>query len=662
MSKRILAILFFISAYNVFAIELNDEHKRTTARSGSDSIQTGIEYLKQLTDKPGPWHFTNQEAKQSIRGLIHLIEDAPTDSIFARIKSLQGDSLLIYRNWQDVSDTLQIPGYLPFNQITEKKMQLDRAVRDQNPLESIPVPESILLNIEQKVSFIPKEKTNILLDRRLVTLPDSIKSLAAIKDTLKLNPKEYARYKRLSNAKKKILEQARVKYNDQLLSHYIDSVSNAYRNAALSQFSDSLQRHLNDSLKNQNFQLIQNWNNMAITKVNDSIRKILPALTQHARKIPQDIWLHNLSNDSIRVRLRNDDYYFTRLFLKNEQNDSLGVKIENLGRNSMKILIDDGVTFTRFREQQKKDIKFESFAPDQNLVKVQNRYNVITPWLIGSNSNIGITQTALSNWKKGGQSSLSILAVLRGYANYSDKKLKWENSVELRNGWIRLKNEDSNDIQKNDDKLELISRFGVSAFKKWYYSAEVDFETQFFRGYKYPDTDNPISAFMAPAKTLLKVGLDYKPSKNFSLFISPLTSKTVFVKDTALIDQTKFGIDKDKKRFWEPGLNTDLTFKAKVYENVNWETKYKMFINYRSPFKKFDVNWENIISMKLNDHINMNFMLHLIYDDNITFPTDKKDALGKTIYEAKWQVKELITVGFAYNINRRIYRRQEVKK
>jgi hypothetical protein len=128
---------------------------------------------------------------------------------------------------------------------------------------------------------------------------------------------------------------------------------------------------------------------------------------------------------------------------------------------------------------------------------------------------VGFTQTYLSNWKKGGKSAMSILLVGRGYANYSVNKIKWENSAELRNGWIKPGDEM---IQKNDDKFRLTSRLGVSAFQKWYYSSELDFETQFFNGYKYPNTERPISAFLAPGRFLAKVGLDYKPHKNFSLF------------------------------------------------------------------------------------------------------------------------------------------------
>ena len=627
----------------------------------ADSLQQGMLFLKKITEEQKQWHFNNPDFKKSISGLVHFLEDEQIDTILFKIRKYKNDSLLVFRNWQDVGDTLSIAGFLTTGQISVKMQQLDREIRGQNPLEKIPVPDYLLTGIEKKIHFLPKARSQDLISRRILVLPDSLTNLSQKRDTVKPGSKKYQHYLLLDSLRASLIEQARVKYNDSLRRHYIDSVSTAYRNAALTHFSDSLQHSLKHSLKQNNYTLIKAWNDQYVASVNDSIRKLLPMLEKQAYKYPQDVWLHNLTNDSTRVRLRNGERYSTRMFIKNEQNDSLGVKIENLGRNSLQLLIDDGVTFTRFKEQQKRDIKFERSAPDKKLVKVASRYNVITPWHMGANNTIGFTQTSLSNWKKGGNSSLSILAILKGFANYSDKKIKWENSVELRNGWMRIHEDDQEvKLQKNDDKLELISRIGISAFKKWYYSSEVDFETQFFNGYKYPNIDVPISAFMAPAKTLIKIGMDYKPNRDFSLFLSPLTSKTVFIRDTALIDQTKFGVDADKRRFWEPGFNADLKFKKVIYKDIVWETKYKMFFNYRNPFNKFDINWENLFSMKLNDYINMNLMLHIIYDDNVTFPTDKIDTNGKTIYEPKWQIKELITVGFAYNINRRIYRRQQV--
>jgi hypothetical protein len=133
----------------------------------------------------------------------------------------------------------------------------------------------------------------------------------------------------------------------------------------------------------------------------------------------------------------------------------------------------------------------------------------------------------------------------------------------------------------------------------------------------------------------------------------------VYVRDTALVDQTKFGIDADKKSFWEPGLNADVTFKKEITKDITYETKYKMFINYQQPFQKFDVNWENLVVMKLNDYINMRLMLHMIYDDDVLFSYE--NAQGETIKEPRLQLKQFISVGFSYAINRKVLQTRRIR-
>jgi len=332
----------------------------------------------------------------------------------------------------------------------------------------------------------------------------------------------------------------------------------------------------------------------------------------------------------------------------------------NIDKHAIGLAIDDDVIFNRMAQKQSKVFEFENFKPDKKLNAIQKKYEIVSPWVFGGNGNFGFTQTYLNNWKAGGKSAFSFLMVLKGFANYSDdSKLKWENSAELRNGWIR-QGADVNQTQKNDDKIELISRLGINAFKNWYYSTEVDFVTQLFNGYKYPDKTKPISSYMSPAKTLFKLGLDYKPNSNFSLFISPITAKYVFVKDTAKIDQTKYGVSATSRSFWEPGLNTDLRYKIDINKQISFETKYKMFLNYQDPFKKIDVSWENTLVAQLTNRINMNMNLFLLYDDNVTFPTGITGQDGKEIFKPKWQTRELMTIGFSYKITRHTYKRKKV--
>jgi hypothetical protein len=132
------------------------------------------------------------------------------------------------------------------------------------------------------------------------------------------------------------------------------------------------------------------------------------------------------------------------------------------------------------------------------------------------------------------------------------------------------------------------------------------------------------------------------------------------VRDTARVDQTNYGVPADSRSFWDPGLNADLRYRVNLTPTITYETKYKMFINYQSPFKKLDVNWENTVVAQLTDRINMTFMLYLLYDDNVTFPTGKIDSGGNEIYKAKLQTKELMTVGFSYKINKHVYSRKKL--
>ena len=274
-----------------------------------------------------------------------------------------------------------------------------------------------------------------------------------------------------------------------------------------------------------------------------------------------------------------------------------------------------------------------------NLKKI-----VYPPWILFGNGSIGFTQTSLSNWAKGGESALALLIMSKYNANYSKDKTKWENSIEFRYGISQTK---TRGFEKNDDKIELQSRYGYSAFKKWFYSAEMNFRTQFANGYKYPEMSKPISAFMAPGYLTLSIGLDYKPNKNFSLFLAPFTSKTTYVNDTAMIKPSTYGLESGKKKLWEPGIIVKANWHVNLAENITYDTKGEFFNNYRYTFQKFACEWEQVLLMKVNRSINCRIMTQLIYDYNTKFPI--LNEVGKEIgREPKWQFKELLTIGLTY--------------
>lgn len=661
--KKLLTGFLILTSIVTHAENQPVSRKKEKKLPAADSIKISVDYLRKYFNQEYGWKPVSPEIQRAVVGLVHFAEDEPIDSVLAKIDRFQkSDSLLYYtRPANLVSDSLQVNGYLPNSGILEKMKKLDRAVRNGVDLKSIPLPEDLQYRLKNKKTPIAPGDEKSILAKTGVVLPDSLKNIQVVPDSLMRTTKDFVRLRRLEEVRNIILEDARVKYNEIARKENPDSLISAYRREALKLYSDSLQNHLRDSLKLRNEQLLVAYNNAIVRQVNDSISLYIRMLQRYAENDSVAVSFENGKGSRANMWLRNNNPSALRFYIHNEQNDSLAIRLTNVDKHAMKISIDDDVLLNRIGEKQRRDFNFEKLNLDQQkLTKINKRYLVLTPWNIGGNGSFGATQTYLNNWKAGGNSAFSLLTVLKGYANYSDDKIKWENNGEFRNGWVR-QGGSVNQTQKNDDKIELISNFGVNAFKQWYYSAGIDFTTQFFKGYNYPDKTKPISAFMSPAKTLFKLGLDYKPNKNFSLFLSPLTAKNVFVRDTAMVDQTRFGIDAHKRSFWEPGLNADLSYKFTLTPLITVETKYKMFINYQDPFRKIDLDWENNMIARLTDRINMTFMIHWLYDSNVTFPTGRFNADGSEIYKPKLQTRELMTVGFSYKLDRHLYKRKKIE-
>ncbi len=653
--------------FTLFVFSLTSFSQQSSKEDDKATLKKGLQILEKYFMKGNNWYVTSPEVGENVKGLVGFIENEPVDTIISKLSRAAADSSFnyVFRLPENVPDSLLVPGYYPYPNIEREVEKIGIELQNEFQNKELSIPSGLLENIEAKVNLIGPGGGIVLFTDSIYTFPDSLKLLDAVPDSMIQNNADFDRILKLDSIRNSYVEQKRLEYNDSLITAYRDSVIMAYRQKRFDEEYNYRKKRFIDSVKVNNYQVLKAYNDSVVRSVNDSIASVIGVLSQYADFIDTTrLRIYNLTNNKSEVTLQNQSQRYTRIWLKNEQNDSLSVLVKTTDKRSVQMLIDDGVTFSRFTTKETKDFDFSSLSNKvSGLTGVGKKYEVETPWVLGGDGNVGFTQTYLSNWKKGGQSALSLLIVLKGSANYSraDGKVKWENSGEIRDGWIRPGGGES-ELQKNDDKLKLTSRFGVSAFKKWYYSAELNFETQFFRGYKYPKADNPepISAFMAPAKTFFKLGFDYKPNKELSLLLSPITVKNVFVRDTALIDQTNFGIPADSKSFSEPGLNADLSYKKKLTEDITYETKYNMFINYKKPFSKFDINWENQVTMRLTDYINMQMMFHLIYDDDVLFPV--YDSEGVQVGEKpRLQLKQLITVGFSYSINRKVMRTRRIQ-
>lgn len=335
------------------------------------------------------------------------------------------------------------------------------------------------------------------------------------------------------------------------------------------------------------------------------------------------ISLTGLGRSVTPIMLNSKSEKVIRYWLKNEFSDSVTIWLGNPARNTIGLYLEQGVNFRRpVRQGHYANAKINLKPLDNTtLLGIQNIAVKSQFWKYRTETSFILNQASLSNWVRGGENSVSTALDLTGYADFNNKALKLSSSnyARLKFGYLKS---GKNDIRKNLDLLETNSKFNHKAFGKFDFSAILLFKTQLARGYNYTqntssqDTSILVSKFMNPAILTIGFGLDYKPDKNTSLNFSPLSYKGTFVTDTAHIDQTIYGIAKNKISLNEPGVSFMITNIFKPTEKVTIVNRLQLFTSYINKPQNIDVDWEMIVTANLNWFTDVRFNTHLIFDDD----------------------------------------------
>lgn len=269
-------------------------------------------------------------------------------------------------------------------------------------------------------------------------------------------------------------------------------------------------------------------------------------------------------------------------------------------------------------------------------------------WKKGGIGTVNFSQVSLSNWAAGGENSLSLQGLINVFAKYKKEKNAFETSFD---GAVGILKAGKTPTRKNDDRWEFNAKYGRQSFaNKLYYSALLNAKSQFAPGYTYPNDSVIISRFFAPAYILLSLGMDYQPNANFSFYLSPLTGKATIVNDYHLSKAGAFGVDSGERYRLEPGAYFTMKFKRNLMENVQLSTKVDLFSNYLQNPQNVDVNWDVLVSMKINKFMTASINTNLIYDDDIAVPIYQEIAGVKTQVGAgpRIQFREVLGIGLSY--------------
>ncbi|RRO21402.1 DUF3078 domain-containing protein [Flavobacteriaceae bacterium 14752] len=259
-------------------------------------------------------------------------------------------------------------------------------------------------------------------------------------------------------------------------------------------------------------------------------------------------------------------------------------------------------------------------------------------WKEVNKFSLQASEVSFTNWNGGGANSVSGLIGIEIERNYKDRKFKWDNQLIIKVG---ANKQSDQDIRKTEDHLEINSKAGFS-FKKnsnWYYLGKLNFNTQFFNGFNFPNTDEIISQFMAPGYLFMGLGVEHKIKKqNFYMYLSPMTLKSTFVLNQKLANDGAFGVDEairdengnilkeGEKVRMESGILINNEYEKEVFENVNMKHKLSLYTDYINNFGNIDVDWEINFNFKINSFLKANFGSHLRYDDDVKIRLEQEDG------------------------------------
>jgi DUF3078 family protein len=264
-------------------------------------------------------------------------------------------------------------------------------------------------------------------------------------------------------------------------------------------------------------------------------------------------------------------------------------------------------------------------------------------WKTGGLLSLTFNQTALSNWSAGGdKSAISLNSLVNLYAYYLDGPRSWDNSLNVQYG---IASTTSLGSRKTADILNLTSKYGYDVGKKWYLTGLFDFRSQFSAGYNYPNADSRVltSDFLAPAYLLLSLGMDYKPTDNFSVFLSPATARWVVVNNDSLAANGDFGVDSGKKSRFEFGAYASINYTSPLNKTASYTGRLDLFSDYLHNPQNIALYMTNLLNVKVTTLLSMMLSVTLIYDDGIKSIRSDGTAGGPAL-----QFQEVLGIGFAY--------------
>ncbi len=388
----------------------------------------------------------------------------------------------------------------------------------------------------------------------------------------------------------------------------------------------------------------------------DSLRMAVEELlryTHHRDSIPLYISDPTGQRQPFWLTAEPDD--LMRYWVRNHENDSITIWVGNPSKHDILLVLEDDIHVERMGKLASDDIPITTLEPDRSLAPLRPLEEIPGTWRYGLSTAFSLNQNYLSNWARGGESSLASLLDLRTRAEYRniDSEIKWANSARFRYGNIIS---EEFGFRTNTDILELNSQMNKNINENVDFSSVFYGKTQISKGYDYPNDSIPISSFLSPGTFTIGAGFEYEPFANTKLNFSALSYRNTFVLDTTQVNQRAHGIERGKRARHEMGGQLVINNKITLFDDLTMENAVRLFTNYLEKPQNVDVDWEVNLEKQISWYFTISVNLHFIYDENILFPVmdDQGEPLtlpdGSPKEEPRLQLKQFLGITMSLSI------------
>lgn len=278
----------------------------------------------------------------------------------------------------------------------------------------------------------------------------------------------------------------------------------------------------------------------------------------------------------------------------------------------------------------------EAVLPETEINKVH--------WLHTVGAGLQFSQAFISsNWYQGGNNHLALLFNFNWDVNLNTvyhPNLMFTSALAYKLAVNSNTKEAMHRYSISQDLLQYNLKTGVKAFRKWFYSYNLQFKTQIFNSFP-ADSYDLGAAFLSPADMNMGLGMTYATEGlqgrlKLAASISPISyNLKICLSDR--IDPTQFNIPVGRHTRSEIGSNAEVTLQWDITSNINWKSRLFLFSDYHY----FQADWENTFTFNINRFLSTQFYFHPRFDSSTPLNATWR----------YWQLKEILSFGLSYSFS-----------